>query len=365
MTSSSAAVATLVTAKDLNGLCRRFIVFATILVVTAGATALTRAAARTFEIVAPAVGQISPAAVLLNETLIRVPITAAWQKVDISTTHRALLSDWTLWRRMHVDNWDRVPSSLRHRALDALLDRYGHLLTNPAAWDGMDAHAWDLVPQPIRAFAFRHMVEYWSGYYDVGGKYGIPPGLMANTMAAIVMTESWFEHRAEHVNPWGNRDLGVAQASDGARERLRQLYADGQVDVFLENEDYFNPWQGTRFVALWMRLLLDRVDGDLPTAIRAYHRGWRRALAGEGVDYLNLVRRRRIRYIMNRAHSPSWNYLWNRDRALVDAAWPWMHVLGDWQTGAQAAPATSRSGTPDGVSRCTIVRIGNGMTISS
>jgi hypothetical protein len=339
MASSGAAAATVAKTADSYVVRRSILALVTVLLLTWAAVALKRAVDRSLATALPAVESISAAVILLDETPIRVTITAAWQKIEIGTTHRALLSDWTLWRRMHLENWDRVPSDLRHEALDAMLGRYQHLLTNPAAWDRMDAHDWDLVPQPIRAFAYRHMLEYWSGYYDVGATYDIPPGLMANTLAAIVMTESWFEHRAVHVNPWGNRDLGVAQASDSARERLEDLYQQGEVDVLLQDEDYFNPWFGTRFVALWMRLLLDRVDGDLSAAVRAYHRGWRRALAGEGTEYLELVRRRRHRYIRNHGSSPAWGYLWERDRALVDAAWPWIRIHGDWRTHRAATDA--------------------------
>jgi hypothetical protein len=274
--------------------------------------------------VPPGVQHIDIYGLIVDSTPVRVTITAGWEKVPEWTTFEAVGGDPTLWRRMHLDDWDGVPAGLRERALESMLGRYRHVLTSPSTWDRMGAHDWDGVPQPIRALAFRHMTEYWTGYYDVGGAYAIPRGLMADTIAAIVMTESWFEHRAENRNPWGNRDLGVAQASDGARARMADWYADGRVDFRLAESDYFNPWLGTRFTAFWMGSLLDQLDGDLETAVRAYHRGTRRALAGRGVPYARMVADRRQRFIRNGAGSGAWDYLWRRDREIRAQDWPWL-----------------------------------------
>lgn len=52
-----------------------------------------------------------------------------------------------------------------------MLARYRGILMNPRAWDAMDGFGWDYVPQPMRTVAYRQMVAYWAGYYDVGGKY--------------------------------------------------------------------------------------------------------------------------------------------------------------------------------------------------
>ena len=225
---------------------------------------------------------------------------------------------------MHLAEWNEVPGPIRQAALDRMLKRYASVLTSPAAWDRMSAHDWDLVPQPIRTVAYREMVSYWSGYYNTGGPYGLAPGLVADTLAAIVMSESWFDHRARLVNQDGSLDIGLGGASAFARRRLPELLLRGAVDIAPEEAEYENPWVATRFVAIWMSVLLREANGDLDRAVRAYNRGIGNAMDEAGDAYLATVKQRRRVYIHNQDAPPAWAYLWERAREFEAHAWPWV-----------------------------------------
>ncbi len=202
--------------------------------------------------------------------------------------------------------------------------RYRPILMKPDAWDAMAAADWDDVPQPMRTVAYRQMTAYWAGFYGIGRPYGLPPRLVSNTLSAIVMTESWFDHRAAGVNRDGSRDIGLGGASEYARRRLRELFDRGIVDVRLEDDMYGNPWMSTRFVALWMSLMLDEAGGDLDLAVRAYHRGIVDANDDLGDLYLSTVRRRLSVFIRNQTPPPAWDYVWREGRRLEGEEWPWL-----------------------------------------
>jgi hypothetical protein len=225
---------------------------------------------------------------------------------------------------MHLADWNAVPDALRQEGLDNMFARYRPILMSPSAWDAMGPTDWDLVPQPMRIVAYRQMIAFWAGHYDVGAKYDIPPRQIADNLAAIVMSESWFDHRGRFINRDGTQDVGLAGASDFARRRVRDLHERGAIDVGLSDDAYHDPWMATRFVAIWMSLMLDEAGGDLALAIRAYHRGIGNAHDDLGSQYVQTVKQRLTRFIRNQDAPPAWDYIWRRAHEIEQQDWPWM-----------------------------------------
>lgn len=262
----------------------------------------------------PYVRTITP--VLFDETPVPITITALWEKLPRVVTVDQLLTDHTIWRQMQFGDWDKVGSPLRERALARMLRYYGHVLDGPDGWSALTVYDWDHVPHPIRAFAFQRMIEHWTSYYDVGAGYADSLQIVSATISAIVMAESWFEHRAFNENEWGNRDLGLAGCSNHCRQVLEELAAEGRVDFLLEDHEYFDPRNGTRVAAIWFGRELIRADGDMDLAIAAYYRGLNAARRGEGRQYVDNVHRLRHRYITGGdPPSPAWAFLFESTAA--------------------------------------------------
>ena len=235
--------------------------------------------------------------------------TPSWTKVEETVTVDRLRTDLTVWRRMHFGDWDRSPHPFREIGLAAMLRAYAPVIFDRSAWRRMTASDWDDVPQPIRMMAFLRMIWNWARVERLGREFDLQPDHLAQTVAAIVMAESWFEHRAVNENPWGNRDLGLAQCSDYCREELVRMAQEGVISFLPATRHYFDPWVATRIATVWFERELLHAGGDVELAIRAYHRGPDQAMDGLGDAYLARVLSLRERYIRTQRTSPTWEYL--------------------------------------------------------
>jgi hypothetical protein len=284
---------------------------------------------------------IDPYRVFVDLRPITVSVTLDWIKMPVRTTRAAVTSDPMLWRMMHFEDWDALPADLRREGLRQMLARFGGLVDAPARWPAMTASAWDAVPQPIRALAFMNMIRRWSQEQQLGARFDRPPRLVADTLCAIAMAESWFEHRGEHLNADGTRDLGLGGTSEYARGVLADLAAQGAVPFHLSDRDYFNPFDASWALTYWFGLMLQEADGQLELAIRAYHVGIGRALDDEGKDYLDRVRRLRQTYMRGPSSSPTWRFL--ASRRLTPIAAPPADRFATRGATARDTPAPPRS----------------------
>jgi hypothetical protein len=267
----------------------------------------------------PEVPPRSPLAIFYDVTPVTVTVTRNWEKFTLVRPRYEFLTDAVLWRQMHFDDWDRLDTASRYEGLTRLLAMHGHLVADPSLWRRMTPLEWDDVPQPVRAMAIVGMIEYWIRFYAVGAAYELDPQLVLRTAKAIAMSESWFDHRAVYVNGDGSTDVGVGGASLFAREALRRLHDRGLADFTLRDQEYFNPWLASRWLAFWLALTLDEARGDLDLATRAYNVGIGRAGRGWGQEYLAGVERRRRRYFEGPSDSPTWSALsqYRRDQMWI------------------------------------------------
>ena len=65
----------------------------------------------------PEVRPIDPYKPLFDLTPVTVTVTAADQRVEWRTSVHEVRMDWTLWRRMHLADWNNVTETLRQEGL--------------------------------------------------------------------------------------------------------------------------------------------------------------------------------------------------------------------------------------------------------
>ena len=133
---------------------------------------------------------------------------------------------------------------------------------------------------------------------------------------------------------------------------MAQMYAQGRADFRLREDDYFNPWLGTRFAAFWIASLLDSSSTAISTwPSWSIIRGIKRAVAGMGVPYARMVEHRLRQYIRNGGLLRTWDYLWRRDREIRAEQWPWLalarrsipiHISGESDIALTVAMSVAR-----------------------
>jgi hypothetical protein len=256
---------------------------------------------------------VAPAPSLLesigDRRLVAITLTTPdWTKVRRVVTVSTLRTDRRLWRQMHVGDWDLVPEAIREPAIRNMVNAYAASFEGPRRWRRMSAADWDAVPQPIRAMAYLRMIWHWAAAERVGVEFGLEPRRVAQTIGAIVMAESWFEHRAINENEWG-RDLGLAQCSTFCQQIVTVMGLTGAIRFAPTEADYFNPWMATRVATVWFKRELIRAEGDIDLAIRAYHRGIDDAMDEKGDTYLARVLRLRRQYVREQTASAAWRFL--------------------------------------------------------
>src|SRR3989338_5668688 len=251
----------------------------------------------------PEVSPISAHSVFIDDAPLEARITANWAKIPVVITRRDIESDGFFWRNTYFDDWDILPEELRCSGIEKMIEKYGYLISNPTMWQQMTHHDWDYVPPLVRAMAYMKMVDYWSEYHRIGSKFGFDAKDISDTVKAIVMAESWFEHRGLTINKDGTKDLGLSVATDGTRKAMPRLYG-----LRIEDNNYFDPFRATEVAVLWFDRMLLESRGEEELAVRAYYRGILKAKQGGGIDYGKRVDTLKNNYVTN-TNCPTMQFL--------------------------------------------------------
>ena len=103
-------------------------------------------------------------------------------------------------------------------------------------------------------------LEYTSEVEAAADEYDVPRALLY----AVLHTESGFDPNAEsHAGA-----LGISQITPETFEWLQT-----RTDETLPTDALYEPETAIRYAAVFLDLLLTEFDGDIPTAVAAYHAG--------------------------------------------------------------------------------------------
>jgi hypothetical protein len=67
------------------------------------------------------VQSIDPHKALFDLTPVTITVTAGGQRVEWHTSIHEVRTDCTLWRRMHLADWNAIPETLQREGLDNML----------------------------------------------------------------------------------------------------------------------------------------------------------------------------------------------------------------------------------------------------
>ena len=139
--------------------------------------------------------------VLSDTTPVTIVFTVNGEQRPYVTTADDIRLNVTLWRRMHLADWNTVPEPFLREGLERMLTRYRPILMNPRAWDRMTAADWDACHSRCgpwrtdRWWPIGPVTTTWATSTE------FPPGFVAGHPGGDRDVGVWFDHRGLLVNP--------------------------------------------------------------------------------------------------------------------------------------------------------------------